>query len=142
MRILVLNGPNLNLLGEREVSIYGEQSFNDYAALLDQQFSTHQLTVQQSNLEGELVTWIQDANGLYDGLVINPGGYAHTSVAIADALAYLSMPKVEVHISQLYKRESFRHQMITATACDGVIAGLGLSGYALAIQALEQLAKG
>lgn len=142
MRILLLNGPNLNLLGEREVSIYGEQSFADYAAALGKQFPAHQLTCQQSNLEGELVTWIQDAKGQYDGLVINPGGYAHTSVAIADALAYLSIPKIEVHISQLYKRESFRHQMITATACDGVITGFGLQGYALAVQAMENLVSG
>ncbi len=136
MRILVLNGPNLNLLGSREVSIYGDQSFDDYAKELAEQFPEHTFTFRQSNLEGELVTWIQEAKGQFDGLVINPGGYAHTSVAIADALAYLDIPKIEVHISHLYKRESFRHQMITATACDGVISGLGLKGYALAVRAL------
>lgn len=138
MRILVLNGPNLNLLGSREVSIYGDQSFADYAPKLEQEFPTHNFTFRQSNLEGELVSWIQEAKGQFDGVVINPGGYAHTSVAIADALAYLTIPKVEVHISHLYKRESFRHQMITATACDGVISGLGLKGYALAVQGLER----
>lgn len=138
MRILVLNGPNLNLLGSREVSIYGDQSFDDYAKELVEQFTEHTFTFRQSNLEGELVTWIQEAKGQFDGLIINPGGYAHSSVAMADALAYLDILKIEVHISHLYKRESFRHQMITATACDGVISGLGLQGYALAVQALHR----
>lgn len=138
MRILVLNGPNLNLLGSREVSIYGDQSFEDYATTLVKEFPEHSLTFRQSNLEGELVTWIQEAKGQYDGMIINPGGYAHSSVAMADALAYLDIPKIEVHISHLYKRESFRHQLITATACDGVISGLGLKGYALAVAYLSE----
>ena len=137
MRILILNGPNLNLLGTREVSIYGDMSFDEYLQHLRGLFPDDHLTYRQSNLEGELVTWIQEARGSADGLIINPGGYAHTSVAIADALAMLTIPKIEVHISQLYRRESFRHTMITATQCTGVITGLGMQGYELAIRAIQ-----
>lgn len=142
MRIHVINGPNLNLLGTREVSIYGDLSLEQYTAVLEASFPAHTLTFLQSNLEGELIQWIQEARGRMDGLVINPGGYAHTSVAIADALALLEEPKIEVHISHLYQRETYRQQMITATQCSGVISGLGLMGYKLAIQAIEALHQG
>lgn len=138
MRLLILNGPNLNLLGTREVSIYGDKSFEAYLDELRAIFPEHTIDYLQSNLEGELVTHIQSARHGIHGLIINPGGYAHTSVAITDALAILDIPVVEVHISQVYKREPFRHTMLTATRCSGVITGFGLHGYELAIRAIAR----
>lgn len=132
--IVIINGPNLNLLGKREPEIYGNISFEDYFKKLQKQFSETELKSFQSNVEGELINLIQE-NGFYaDGIILNAGGYSHTSVAIADAVASIITPVVEVHISNIYAREPFRHQSLTAAKCTGSITGLGLKGYELAIK--------
>lgn len=135
-KIVIINGPNLNLLGKREPEIYGHISFDDYFEILKKQFHQAELSYLQSNVEGELINLIQ-ANGFTaSGIVLNPGGYSHTSVAIADAIASVKAPVVEVHISNIHSREAFRHQSITASKCIGSITGLGLKGYELAIRFL------
>lgn len=140
-KILVLNGPNINLLGIREKNVYGKQ---DYAALCE--FIKEQaeeigveVELKQSNYEGELVTWIQDAYGKFDGIVINPAAYTHYSVALLDAIKGVALPTIEVHISNVHAREEFRHKSVTAPACLGQICGLGFMGYALALRALAAL---
>lgn len=138
MKILVLNGPNLNLLGVREPAVYGRQ---DYAALLDAVHAEAaalgaEVDVLQSNIEGELVTWIQQALGVYDGILINPAAYTHTSVALLDALKAVALPAVEVHLSNIHAREAFRAHSYTATACVGQVLGFGLQSYALGLRAL------
>ena len=132
-RILILNGPNLNLLGTREPSVYGGRSFEEY--LLEMRETLPQVVIEheQTNLEGELVTAIQQADGAFLGVVLNAGGYSHTSVAIRDAVAAVRVPVVEVHISNLLAREPFRHESIVGAACAGSIMGLGLDGYRLAL---------
>jgi 3-dehydroquinate dehydratase-2 len=132
-KILIINGPNLNLLGNREVDIYGKQNFDDYFAVLQQEYTAVQLAYYQSNIEGEIITQIQEAAAVYDGIIINPAGYSHSSVAIADAIKAVEIPVVEVHISNIHAREEFRQSSITGAACKGIISGLGLSSYALAI---------
>lgn len=134
MRIQIINGPNLNLLGTREPGIYGYQSFDAYFQELKSRYGSVELSSFQSNVEGELIDCIQRQGLQGDKLVINPGGYSHTSVAIRDAIAAVGGGAIEVHISNLHARESFRHQSITAGACIGVISGFGLSGYEMAIQ--------
>lgn len=133
MRILILNGPNLNLLGNREVSWYGDTAFEPFLEQLRSDFADHTLDYRQSNVEGELVTLVQQARNDYDALIVNLAGYSHTSVALADALEIFEGPKVEVHISNVYQREDFRQRMITAAKCDGIIGGLGFEGYRLAV---------
>ncbi|MBL7942791.1 MAG: 3-dehydroquinate dehydratase [Flavobacteriales bacterium] len=133
MRFAIINGPNLNLLGTREPGIYGAQSFESYLSELRTIFPEHQLEYFQSNIEGEIINYLHTLIDACDGLVINPGGYSHTSVAIADALRLLKCRCVEVHISNVYAREEFRKQLITASSCTGVISGLGLAGYQHAI---------
>jgi 3-dehydroquinate dehydratase II len=135
MKLLILNGPNLNLMGKRETDVYGSMSFEDVFNRLKRIFSGMQLDYFQSNIEGEILTTIQNADGFYDGVIINPGGYSHTSVAIADAIRAVSVPVIEVHISNLFAREAFRHVSITGAACKGCITGFGMKGYQLAIQA-------
>lgn len=135
MKLLILNGPNLNLLGKRETDVYGSMSFEDAFKQLKQLFSTIQLDYFQSNIEGEIISKIQSADGFYDGVIINPGGYSHTSVAIADAIKAVEVPIIEVHISNLFARESFRHISLTGAACTGCITGFGLKGYQMAVQA-------
>ncbi|MFN4234676.1 MAG: type II 3-dehydroquinate dehydratase [Bacteroidia bacterium] len=135
-RILIINGPNLNLLGKREPGIYGKSSFEDYLEILKSKFSDLKIEYFQSNIEGEIINKIHSAINTFDGIVINPGGYSHTSVAIADAIAAVNIPTVEVHISNVHAREDFRKQLITATKCKGVISGLGLDGYEFAIEFL------
>lgn len=135
MKIAVINGPNLNLLGSREPAIYGHQTLEDLYAQLDSSFPDVELSFFQSNHEGELIDFIQDCQQEgFDGIVINPGAYAHTSIALADALQSIRIPAIEVHISNIYRREAFRHHSYTAAACQGTISGLGLRGYHLAIQ--------
>lgn len=134
--ILIINGPNLNLLGKREPGIYGRETFEVYFEKLKSIFPNLTLHYYQSNIEGELINKIHDAQNFADGIVINPGGYSHTSVAIADAIAAINIPTVEVHISNVHAREAFRKQLITATKCKGVISGLGLDGYQFAIEFL------
>ncbi len=141
MNILVLNGPNLNLLGEREPDIYGSTTMNDIEVLLQAGFPTHQLTFFQSNHEGELIDRLHQAFRDVDlqGILINPGGFSHTSVALRDALSAIRVPKVEVHLSNIHAREAFRHTSLTAGACQGLISGFGVDSYRLGIRALERL---
>jgi len=134
MRILVLNGANLNLLGTREPDIYGEVSMENYLEDLKIEFSPHALDYFQSNHEGAIIDRLQEMD--FDALVINPGAFTHYSLAIADALRNISIPKVEVHISNIYKREEFRHKSVTAKATDGLISGFGIGGYRMALEYL------
>ena len=133
MQIHIINGPNLNLLGKREPAIYGNESFDDYLKQLEAKYPNVQLHYFQSNVEGEIINYLQEQGFSADAIIINPGGYSHTSVSIADALKAITTKAIEVHISNVYARETFRHQSITGTNCVGVISGLGLKGYALAI---------
>jgi len=132
-QILILNGPNLNLLGNREESIYGAKSFEEFYVELESKFDTISLNYCQTNYEGELVTQIQNLNHKYDGIVINAGGYTHTSVAIRDAIKSTLTPVIEVHISNLLARETFRHESMLSAVCQGCIFGFGLKGYELAL---------
>ncbi|MFZ1691623.1 MAG: type II 3-dehydroquinate dehydratase [Flavobacteriales bacterium] len=132
-RILILNGPNLNLLGSREPSVYGGRSFEEYLVELREVFPDATINHEQTNIEGELVNSIQQADGNYAGVVLNAGGYSHTSVAIRDAVAAVRVPVVEVHISNLLAREPFRHESLVGGVCAGSIMGLGLEGYRLAV---------
>lgn len=134
MKIAIINGPNLNLLGKRETAIYGNMSFDEYFASLQEMFPQVQLTYFQSNIEGELIDEIQKVGFGYDGIVLNPGGYTHTSVALGDAIAAVKAPVVEVHISNVHAREEFRKLSHVSGKSAGSIIGLGLKGYALAIQ--------
>ena len=134
MKIIIINGPNLNLLGKREPEIYGSDSFEDFFSRLKDKYPSVELEYFQSNIEGELVGKIQEKGFNYDGILINAGGYTHTSVAISDAIAAVTTPVMEVHISNIYKREEFRHKSIISKECIGMIAGLGLMGYDLGIQ--------
>jgi 3-dehydroquinate dehydratase II len=137
-KILIINGPNLNMLGTREPHIYGHESLADVAALCQAEGKRYGIEIdfRQTNHEGEMVTWIQEARGAADGIVINPGAYSHTSIAIMDALLGVEMPVIEVHISNIFKREAYRHHSYISAASKGVICGLGTNGYSLAIQAI------
>ena len=132
-KIIVINGPNLNLLGKREPQTYGNKSFEDYTKELIEEFTELELSIYQSNVEGEIINKLQETGFSLDGIVLNAGGYTHTSVAIADAIAAIKTPVVEVHISNVYAREEYRHQSIMAKHCKGVIAGFGLESYKMAI---------
>lgn len=136
MKILILNGPNLNLLGRREPEIYGRISFEEYLPQLRERFSQHELSYFQSNHEGVLIDKLQEADGQYDAVVINPGAYAHTSIALADCIRAISIPVVEVHISDISKREPYRQHSFTAEACINCISGLGMEGYAKAVESI------
>lgn len=136
MKIAIINGPNLNLLGKREPGVYGSQDFESYYASLQQQFPDVELSYFQSNVEGELINELHRVGFTADGIVMNPGGYTHTSVAIGDAIAAIKAPLVEVHISNVHAREEFRHLSHVSAKAAGTICGLGLKGYALAIQYL------
>ena len=138
MRILILNGPNLNLLGTRDNLHYGDLSLDKLKEILIKEFPKHQLSFFQSNIEGELIDRIQSSDQKFDALIINPGGYAHSSVAIRDALAEMSLLKIEVHLSHLAKREDFRQNLITATGCDGYISGFKEYSYLAAISLIEK----
>lgn len=134
LKIQIINGPNLNLLGKREPEVYGSTSFEDYLEKLKSQFSSVEIHYFQSNVEGELINKIHEVGFSFDAILINAGGYTHTSVAISDAIAGVTTPTLEVHISNIYKREEFRHKSIISKSCVGMISGLGLKGYALGIQ--------
>jgi 3-dehydroquinate dehydratase-2 len=136
MKILIINGPNLNLLGRREPEVYGNQSFENYFDQLRLRFPTIQLEYFQSNVEGEIINQMHLAMQHQNAIVLNPGGYAHTSVAIKDAISSIEIPVIEVHISNVYARETFRQTMLTASAAAGCITGFGLKGYELAIISL------
>lgn len=141
MKLEIINGPNLNLLGAREPDIYGNTGFDVFAGKLEKMFPGVSFAFFQSNIEGEIVDLIQAAGGRADGLIINPGGYTHTSVAIADAIAAIKIPVIEVHISNLLSREDFRHTSLTGRYCRGTIMGLGLDGYRLAAEALIEILR-
>ena len=134
MNIQIINGPNLNLLGVREKSIYGDSSFEDYLTELRKRYANITINYYQSNVEGEIINKLHEVGFSVDGIVINAGAYTHTSVAIGDAIAGIKTPVIEVHISNVYKREEFRHQSLLAANCRGVIAGFGLDSYRLAIE--------
>ena len=134
MKILIVNGPNLNLLGTREPEIYGTITMEDYLESLRSEFSSHEIQYYQSNIEGELINRLQEDD--FDGLVINPGAYTHYSYALSDCLKNIQKNKIEVHISNIYKREEFRQKSVTAINTDSVLSGFGLNGYRLAILAL------
>lgn len=137
MKILIINGPNLNMLGKRDKNNYGTLTLKDIENLILKKFPNHIFEFYQSNIEGEIVTKIQNANDNYDALVINPGGYTHTSVAIKDALEITKIPKIEVHLSQVSAREEFRKVMITTQSADGYISGFKENSYLAAIYLLE-----
>ena len=134
MKILIINGPNLNLLGTREPEIYGSVSMEDYLLELNTEFPNHELLFYQSNIEGELINRLQKDD--FNAVVINPGAFTHYSYAIADCLKNIQIPKIEIHISNIYKREEFRKKSVTAESCDAVISGFGMKGYKLALQSL------
>ncbi|GGG55306.1 type II 3-dehydroquinate dehydratase [Epilithonimonas arachidiradicis] len=135
MKILIINGPNLNLLGTREPEIYGSVSMEDYLNELNNEFSSDEIVYYQSNIEGELINRLQEDD--FEAVIINPGAFTHYSYAISDCLKNIGKPKVEVHISNIYKREEFRKKSVTAESCNAVISGFGMKGYKLAILSLK-----
>ena len=136
MNIQIINGPNLNLLGIREKSIYGNTSFETYLEELRKRYANITINYYQSNVEGEIINKLHEIGFSYDGIVLNAGAYTHTSIAIADAIAAINTPVIEVHISNVHKREEFRHKSMLAASCKGVIAGFGMDSYRLAIENL------
>lgn len=136
MKILILNGPNLNLLGVREPGIYGNCSFDSYLEQLRGRFPAVDIEYRQSNIEGELIDIMQEVGFSYDGIVLNAGAYTHTSIALHDCIRSLKCPVVEVHISNVHQREEFRHHSYISSVCRGVICGFGLDSYRLAVEAL------
>lgn len=141
MKILIINGPNLNLLGKREKSIYGEQSFEEYFITLQEEFGNITFEYYQSNVEGELINKLHEVGFSIDAIVMNAGAYTHTSIGIGDAIAGIETPVIEVHISNVYAREEYRHQSLLAKNCVGVIAGMGLNSYRLAVLHFLSLSK-
>lgn len=136
MKIIIINGPNLNLLGKRETSIYGKLSFEQYFEQLKQQYPQVELTYYQSNVEGELINKLHEAGFEWHGIVLNAGAYTHTSIALADAVAAITTPVIEVHISNVYAREPFRHHSFLSRVAAGIICGFGMDGYRLAVEHL------
>ena len=134
MRLIIINGPNLNLLGKREPEIYGSQTFEDYFKILQNRFPDIHLEYYQSNIEGELISKIQEKGCDFDGIILNAGAYTHTSIGIGDAIKAVTTPVIEVHISNTFSRESFRHQSYISPNAKGVIIGFGLQSYDLALQ--------
>ena len=132
-KLIIINGPNLNLLGTREPEVYGGLSFEEYLAELQNQFTDFELDYYQSNVEGELINKLHEVGFSYEGIVFNAGGYTHTSVAISDAIAAIDRPVIEVHISNVHSREEYRHVSLMAKNCKGVISGFGLASYKLAL---------
>ena len=136
MQIQIINGPNLNLLGSREPGIYGNESFTEFLSELQSEYPDVEINYFQSNIEGEVINKIQETGFSYDGIILNAGGYTHTSVAIRDAIKAVKSPVVEVHISNVSAREEFRHKSMLTAVCNGVIAGFGLNSYKLAIESI------
>ncbi len=133
MKIIIINGPNLNLIGQREQSIYGSQTFEGYLKKLRSEFITFEIDYFQSNIEGEIIDTIQKVGFIYDAIVLNAGGYSHTSVAIADAVKAVTAPVIEVHISNIFAREDFRHISLVSSGAKGCVIGFGLESYRLAL---------
>jgi 3-dehydroquinate dehydratase-2 len=141
MKFLIIHGPNLNLLGERETAIYGAQTLahiNEQLSVQAAQLGVH-IDCRQTNHEGQIIDWLQESRNTYSGVVLNPGGFTHTSVAIRDAVAAINIPVIEVHLSNIFARESFRHHSLVSPVCAGTISGLGVTGYRLALEAVFQL---
>ena len=136
MRILILNGPNLNLTGTREPKIYGHQTFDSFIKQLLKLFPKAEITYKQSNVEGELINILQAANDDFDGIVFNPAAYSHTSIALADTIRSLNIPVIEVHLSNIFARESYRKNSFTAEVCQASLSGFGMDGYRMAIDYL------
>lgn len=141
MKILIMNGPNLNLLGVREPGIYGNNSFESYLPQLKERYPDTELEYYQSNIEGEMINKLQEVGFTYDGVVLNAGAYTHTSVALHDCIRSLRCPVIEVHISNVHTREEFRHHSYLSPACKGVICGFGLDSYRLGVEALIESKK-
>ena len=141
MKIVIINGPNLNLLGKREPDKYGSESFDERLDALRTLYPDYTIDYFQSNIEGEIINRIHETGFNYDGIIMNPGGYTHTSVAIADAVASVKSPVIEVHITNVAAREEFRHNSLVGRYCAGSIIGLGLDGYRLAIEALKEITR-
>lgn len=139
MKIQIINGPNINLLGKREPGIYGAESFEHYYERLKQRYTDVEFSYYQSNIEGELINKIHEVGFDIDGIVLNAGAYTHTSIALQDAIRAVSSPVIEVHISNVHQREEFRHKSMISCACKGVICGFGLDSYRLAVEALREL---
>ncbi len=138
MNILIINGPNLNLLGKREKTIYGDASFDVYLESLRKRYPDINIVYYQSNIEGELINKIHECGFDYDGIILNAGAYTHTSIAIADAIRAVTTPVIEVHISNVHKREEYRHVSMISAACMGVILGFGTDSYRLAVEAFKK----
>ena len=138
MKIIIINGPNLNLLGTREKQVYGEIPFDEYFQKLKKLFSKVELEYFQSNVEGEIINKLHETGFTYDGIILNAGGYTHTSIAIADAVAAIKTPVIEVHISNIFAREEYRHISYIAPKCKGSITGFGLDSYRLAIESFTK----
>ena len=134
MKIIIINGPNLNLLGTRETTVYGDQTFEEYFKTLQNKFPSLELSYYQSNVEGELINKLHETGFSFDGVILNAGGYTHTSVALRDAIASIKTPVIEVHISNVFAREDFRHNSLIAPKCKGSISGFGMDSYRLAIE--------
>lgn len=141
MKLLILNGPNLNLLGKREPGIYGSSSFEAYLPELQAAYPDVEIEYYQSNIEGEMINKMQEVGFAYDGIVLNAGAYTHTSVALHDCIRAIKSPVIEVHISNVHAREEFRHHSMISAACRGVICGFGLDSYRLAVDALYRAAQ-
>ncbi len=137
MKLAIINGPNLNLIGVRQPEIYGEQTFESYLHALEKKYPQHSFTYYQSNIEGELINKIHDLGFTYDGIILNAGGYTHTSIALADAIASIKTPVIEVHMSNIFAREDYRHVSYIGAKCKGSISGFGLKSYELAIKSFE-----
>ena len=136
MKVIIINGPNLNLLGKRDITIYGNISFEEYLSSLKENYSDIKLSYFQSNIEGELIDKLQEVGFSYDYILLNAGGYSHTSVSISDAISSIETPVIEVHISNIYSREEFRTKSLLSKNCKGVICGFGLDSYKLALESL------
>ena len=134
MKILILNGPNLNLQGQRDTAVYGSEGFDSWLERIRARYPAHEIDLLQSNVEGELINALHDSQGNFDGVVFNAGGYTHTSVALRDAVAAITTPVVEVHISNVAAREEFRHTSMLTPVCQGAILGFGLESYRLAVE--------
>ena len=139
--IIIINGPNLNMLGKREPEIYGNETIDDIKKECLKKGIDNNINIdfRQTNSEGEIINWLHEVNNNFDGLIINPAGYTHTSVAILDALKTIKKPKIEIHLSNIYAREEFRKKTITGEGMDGIISGFGISSYTLSIEAMKKL---
>ena len=141
MKIQIINGPNLNLLGKRETSIYGNQSFDEFLVVLKKRFPSIEILYYQSNVEGEIINKIHEVGFSFDGIIINAGAYTHTSVAIHDAIGGIKTPVVEVHISNVYGREEYRHKSLITSKCVGMLTGFGMEGYAMALNYFKEIRR-